>query len=211
MRECSNLLQKEYKTRNDEVRKVIHWELCKRRNFYHTRKWYVHNKESVLENGTYKILWDFEIQTDHQSPARRPDLGIINIKKKKQKKTRTCRLVDFAAPADHWVKIKEKENKTNLAWELRNLWKMRVTVIPVVTGVLGTVPKSLERGLEKFEIWGQSRQSKLQHCWERPEYWEESWRLEEICCHSDITESPSTNADVRNSKVIIYIYKVQDK
>ena len=25
----------------------------------------MHNPESVSENGTYKILWDFEIEADH--------------------------------------------------------------------------------------------------------------------------------------------------
>ena len=28
--------------------------------------------ESVLENAAHKILWDFEIQTDHQIPVKRP-------------------------------------------------------------------------------------------------------------------------------------------
>ena len=32
--------------------------------FDQTNKWYMHNTESVLENETYKILWDFQIQTD---------------------------------------------------------------------------------------------------------------------------------------------------
>ena len=40
---------------------------------------------------------------------------------------------------------------------------------------------------------------KLQHYWERPEYWEESWRLEETCCHSNSSERPSVSADVKNS------------
>ena len=29
--------------------------------------------------------------------------------------------------------------------------------------------------------------------------WDESWRLEETCCHSDSSEKPSKNADVKNS------------
>ena len=37
----------------------------------------MHNPESVLENETYKLLWDFEIQTDLLISARRPDLIII--------------------------------------------------------------------------------------------------------------------------------------
>ena len=61
--------------------------------------------ESVLENRTHKLLWDFEIQTDDQISARRQDLMIIN------KKKRTCRIVDFAVPADHKVKLKECEKR----------------------------------------------------------------------------------------------------
>ena len=63
------------------MRKMIHTELCKKFKFYHTKKWYMLNLESVLENETHKILWDFDIQTDHQISARRPDLVIINKKK----------------------------------------------------------------------------------------------------------------------------------
>ena len=32
----------------------------------------------VQENETYKLLWDFDIHTDHLIQARRPDLIIIN-------------------------------------------------------------------------------------------------------------------------------------
>ena len=52
----SKLMQKEYKTRNDWVRKVIHWEWCKKFKFGHTNKSYMHNPESVWENETNKIL-----------------------------------------------------------------------------------------------------------------------------------------------------------
>ena len=62
--ECSKLAQKEYKTRHDWVGKVIHWEMCKKFEFDLTNKWYMHNPASVLENGTYKLQWDFDIQTD---------------------------------------------------------------------------------------------------------------------------------------------------
>ena len=43
-------------------------------------KWYMHNPESVLENETYKFLWDFEIQTDVFMWDRRPDVMITNKK-----------------------------------------------------------------------------------------------------------------------------------
>ena len=44
--------------------------------------------ESVLENDKHKLLWDFNIQTDHLISTRRPDLIIIT-KKKTKKKTQT--------------------------------------------------------------------------------------------------------------------------
>ena len=44
------------------------------------------NPESVLENKTHKILWDFAIQTDYLISARRQDLVIVNNNKKKKKK-----------------------------------------------------------------------------------------------------------------------------
>ena len=79
----------------------------------------MHNPESVQENETHKLLWDFEIQTDHLISARRPDQVIVNKKKK-----RTSRIVDFVIPADHRGKLKESEkwNKyQDLARKLRNM------------------------------------------------------------------------------------------
>ena len=69
MKESENfkLTQNDYKTKHDWVGKVIHWELCK--------------PEFVLENETYKILSDFEIQIDHPISPRQPDLMLIKKKK----------------------------------------------------------------------------------------------------------------------------------
>ena len=58
----SKLAQNEYKARYDWVEKVIHWELCKRLKFDHTNKCYMNKTQSVLENKTHKILWNFAIQ-----------------------------------------------------------------------------------------------------------------------------------------------------
>ena len=44
----------------------------------------MHNPESVLENETHKILMYFATQTDHLISARRPDLVIVNTKKREQ-------------------------------------------------------------------------------------------------------------------------------
>ena len=82
--ECSKLAQKQYMTRHNWVDKVIHWELCKRLKFNHTNKSYMHNPASLLENDTHKHLWDVDIQMDRLISARRPDLVIINNKKKRE-------------------------------------------------------------------------------------------------------------------------------
>ena len=111
----------------------------------------MHNPEHVLENNTHKLLWDFDIYKDHLISARRPDLIIIN------KKKRTCIIVDFAVPADHRIKLKECEKNDkylDLARELKKLWNMQVTVIPIVIGAFGTVTKGLLKGLEDLEVGG---------------------------------------------------------
>ena len=67
-------------------------------------KGYMHNPESVLENETHNILWNFYTQADHQISAKQPDLIIIN------KKKRTWRIEDFAVPPDQsQVERKRKE------------------------------------------------------------------------------------------------------
>ena len=153
--ECRKLAQREYKARYDWVGKVIHWEMCKKFKFDHTNKWYMHNPAPVLEDDTHKLLWDFNIHTDHLISARRSDLIIIN-KKKKKKKKRTCKIVDFAVPVDHRKKLKgcEKDKYLDLARELKKLWNMQVTIIPIVIGAFGTVTKGLLKWLEDLEVGG---------------------------------------------------------
>ena len=41
----------------------------------------MNNLAAVLENDTYKLLWDIDIQTDHLISARRPYIKIITKKK----------------------------------------------------------------------------------------------------------------------------------
>ena len=62
-----------------------------------------------------------------------------NNNQQKKKKKRTCKIVDFAVPADHRIKLKEYEKKDkylDLARELKKLWNMKVTIILIVIGAL---------------------------------------------------------------------------
>ena len=121
--ECSKLAQKEYKIKHGWVEKLIYWEL----------NLTIQTNKSVLEIKIHKLLWDFEIQMNHQILVRGPYLVIINKKK---------RIVNFAIPADHRTR------------KLKKLWNMKVTEIPIITGAFCTVTKGFVKGLEDLEIRG---------------------------------------------------------
>ena len=51
--------------------------------------------------------------------------------------------MDFAVLAGHWGKINENEKRDNTQLLLENrkkLWNIKVTLIPIVTGALETIP-----------------------------------------------------------------------
>ena len=113
----------------------------------------MHNPGPVLENDSQKLLWDFNIQTDHLIPARRPDIIIAN--KKKKKKKRICKIVDFAVPADHRINLKESEKKDkylDLARELKKPWNMKITIVPIVIGALGTITKDYQKAWKTWKL-----------------------------------------------------------
>ena len=118
--------------------------------------WYMPKPESTQKNETHKILGNFEVQTDHKTSTRRPDLVLIN------KKRRSYHFVDFSVLADHRRRRRKKKKKkvkreTN-TWALPENWKklrnMRMTVIPIVVGAPGTVSKGLEKRQKELEIRG---------------------------------------------------------
>ena len=91
------------------------------------------NTAPVVENDTHKLLRNFNIQTDHPIPARRPDLIIINEKKK------ICKIVDFAVQAENRINLKEcakKDKYIDVAREVKKLWNMKVTIVPIVRVLL---------------------------------------------------------------------------
>ena len=131
-------------TWHDWVGKVIHLESWKKLKFDYTNKWYMHNPESVLENETHKLLRDFDIQMNHLISARQPDLIII------KKKERTSQ-----SKTERMRKEYEKRDKyQELAWELKKVRDIIVTVIPIITEALGTVTKGKVQGLENLELKG---------------------------------------------------------
>ena len=76
--ECSKLAQREYKRRQDNVARYVHWQLCRKAELEQTDKWYKHTPERVLENEGFKVLCDFNIQCDRIVEARRLDIVFVN-------------------------------------------------------------------------------------------------------------------------------------
>ena len=72
-------------------------------------------------------------------------------------------------------------------------------IIPIIIGAFGTVTKGLLKGLEDLEVGRQMETLQTITLLRTTEYSEESWRLEETCCHSNASEIRSANADVKNS------------
>ena len=71
----------------------------------------MYNPESILENETYKLLRDFEIQTDNLISARPPGLVIVN-KKENQ-------------PVNQRVKLKNSEKRDKYLGLVRKLKKKK--------------------------------------------------------------------------------------
>ena len=120
-------------------------------------------------------------------------------------KNRTCEILDFAVPTDHRIKLKESEKKDkyhDLAREFKKLWNMKVIIIPFVIGAFGTVTKGLSKGLEDLEVGERVETIQTTALLRRLQCGEESWKLEQSCCHTNSREIPSFNADVKNSREV---------
>ena len=60
---------------------------CIKKGFNVPEKWYKHKPLPFTENESFKILWDFNIQTHNIIDDRRP---VIIIKDKTQKESPNC-------------------------------------------------------------------------------------------------------------------------
>ena len=80
-----------------------------------------------------------------------PNLGQKTRPYNNQQKKRIYKIIDFAVPADHKLKLKEcglRDKYLDLTRELKKLWNMKVKIIPLVIGAIGKVAKGLIHGLE---------------------------------------------------------------
>jgi hypothetical protein len=118
---------------------------CKALGVENTDKWYTHMPKPVYEDGDVTVLCNQAVHTDREVTANRPDILIKNRKEK------TCTLIDVAIPADRNVAQKEAEKKLkykSLGMEIQRTWNLKCTIIPVIIGATGIVTRSLRKNLE---------------------------------------------------------------
>ena len=91
------------------------------------------------------MLWNQEVHTDREVTANRLDIIIKN------KKEKTCTLIDVAIPADRNDVQKEAEKKLkykSLCIEIQRVWNLKCTIIPIKIGATGIVTRSLRKNLD---------------------------------------------------------------
>ena len=97
----------------------------------------------TIHGGKVTILRNQQVQTDRTIPNKTPDI-IIHYNKQG-----TCILIDVAIPA-----IKKEAEKIfiykNLIIEIRFMWNVKAKVIPVITGAIGTISKSIRQYLSNI-------------------------------------------------------------
>jgi hypothetical protein len=114
-----------------------------------TDKWHTHTHTHthtpVCEHEDVTVLWNQGVHTDTEVTANKPDIIIKN------KKEKTCILIDVAIPVDRNVTQKEAEKKLkykSLCTEIQQMWNMKCMIIPMVSGATRIVTRGLRKHLE---------------------------------------------------------------
>ena len=101
-----------------------------------------------------KLLWDFTIQCDRHIPHNCPDFVCVDYL------TKIIYLIHVARVTE---KVVEKHQRyIDLKIKLQKMWNMRVVILPLVLGALGSVPFCLEKHLKTLNIHYKGLIPKLQ-------------------------------------------------
>ena len=92
----------------------MHWKICKEFGIEVKERCYEHEPKTVTENDSVTILWDMPIHTDRTIAANRLDIVLRN------KKDKTCLLIDMTIPLDTNTSVKTLEKLTKYVQRLGN-------------------------------------------------------------------------------------------
>ena len=98
-----------------------------------------------MDNTSCTLIWDLTITVGSPTPHNRPDITLVD------KQHDVVKLIDVAIPGDSHIQHKVVKNREKYT-EVQRIWKMQVSVVPVVIGALGSVPKELEANLQDLGV-----------------------------------------------------------
>ena len=145
---CPVLAPTAYLHRHNLIAAAVHLHLLKTYSFENAgQSWCTHKPLPVLESSTIKILWDFTLHTDHHHSSNRPDIVLFEYCQKQ------IYFIEISCPADVNVEVKEAEKLSkyrDLANDFYEMYRMKVTIIPVVLGCTGVVSTKCLGHLKKI-------------------------------------------------------------
>ena len=105
---------------------------------------------TTLKVGGTEIWWDTEVNTLTKIPHNRPDLIIWDTDNS------TCKVIDVCVPLDTNVELRETTKRNSyidFVDQLQRIYpKYKYTIVPIIVGALGTIPKKLKENLQKTGI-----------------------------------------------------------
>ena len=123
---CPELAKTEYTHRHNKAAAHMHWKICKEFGIEVKERWYEHDPKTVIEKDSVTILCDMPIHTDKTIAANRPDIVLKN------KKDKTCLLIDMTIPLDTNTSVKTTEKLTkykDLEIEVQRMWGLKTTTV----------------------------------------------------------------------------------
>ena len=93
------------------------------------------------------MLCNLSVKTDHEIESRRPGLLI--------KRENNCQIMNVAILEDGKGASKRRRKRRknqDLARDVRNMWDVRVKMIPITVGALGTIPLKSEETLRNIGV-----------------------------------------------------------
>ncbi|XP_044760829.1 uncharacterized protein LOC123318276 [Coccinella septempunctata] len=148
---CTKLAKTRYIERHNQVAKIVYLELLKMCGMEHDdTPYYKYEPNAVRENVQFKIYWDKTILTNRTVQHNRPDITLVDRRKKK------TYLIDVAVPSAHNLQQKYEEKLLKyeiLAQDVRQIWGMQsVDIVPLIISGVGIIPKTLKSNLSKLSI-----------------------------------------------------------
>ena len=124
--------------------------MCRKYGIECTDKWYDHQALPVAENGEVRITWDKTVYTDKALKHNRPDITL------EHKDAQEWTLIDIPVSEDqNFIRTEEEkvERYQDRAFEIKIIHgALKVTVIPIVIGALGTTSKNAKTWYGKLDL-----------------------------------------------------------